>query len=100
MKLNDGFNYHQNVSKEAIQIMQDNIYPKFKVFCEPQISKRGLYPSLSTKKERGLGKKYLDFLQYSDGTNSLKELAKLIELDYCDVKKINDVLLKKKLISN
>jgi len=89
-----------NVSKEAIQIMQDNIYPKFKVLCEPQISKRGLYPSLSTKKERGLGKKYLDFLQYSDGTNSLKELAKLIELDYCDVKKINDVLLKKKLISN
>ncbi len=89
-----------NVSKEAIQIMQDNIYPKFTVLCEPQISKRGLYPSLSTKKERGLGKKYLDFLQYSDGTNSLKELARLIELNYSDVKKINEILLKKKLISN
>ena len=89
-----------NVSKEAIQIMQDNIYPKFTVLCEPQISKRGLYPSLSTIKDRGLGKKYLDFLQYSDGTNSLKKLARLIELNYSDIKKINDTLLKKKLISN
>ena len=42
----------------------------------------------------------MDFLQYSDGSNSLKKISKLINLDYKDIKKINSILLKNDLISN
>merc|ERR1712086_375601 len=38
-----------NVAKKSIEVILGNIYPKFKVLCEPQMGKRGLYPLLSTK---------------------------------------------------
>ena len=88
------------VAKKAIEIMLENIYPKYKIICEPQMGKRGLYPTLSTKTEKKLTRSYMDFLQYSDGSNSLKKISKLINLDYKDIKKINSILLKNDLISN
>ena len=42
----------------------------------------------------------MNFLQYADGTNSLEGISKLIKLDLSAVKKINEILLQKKLISN
>ena len=40
--------------------------------CEPQMGKRGLYETLSTKNENKSIISYKDFLQYADGTNSLE----------------------------
>ena len=37
------------VAKKAIEILLNNIIPKNKILCEPQMGKRGLYPNLSTK---------------------------------------------------
>ena len=38
------------------------------------MGKRGLYPTLSTKKEHKLTSGYMNFLQYADGTNSLEKI--------------------------
>lgn len=43
--LDGGFNAIWN----AIEALERNVYPKVKVICEPQLGKRGLYPTLSTK---------------------------------------------------
>ncbi len=88
------------VAKKSIEILLENIYPKYKIICEPQMGKRGLYPTLSTKTEKQLTRSYMDFLQYSDGSNSLKKISNLINLDHKSVKKINLVLLKNGLIRN
>ena len=66
--------------------------------CEPQMGKRGLYPSLSSKNENDFTKGYMDFLQYADGTNSLEKISSLIKLDLKSVKKIYSILIKNKLI--
>jgi len=89
-----------NVAKTAIEIMLKSIYPKNKIICEPQMSKRGLYPTLSTKNEKKLTRNYMNFLQYADGYNSLKKISYLIKLDLISVKKINVILQKSGLIDN
>ena len=88
------------VVKKSIEVILENIYPKYKVLCEPQMGKRGLYPSLSTKAKNKLVISYMDFLQYSDGSNSLKKISNLINLNYNSTKMINSILLKNNLISN
>ena len=87
-----------NVARKSIEILLNRIYPKYKIMCEPQMSKRGLYSTLSSKNQNDSTKSYMDFLQYADGTNSLKKISKLIELDLRQVKKIYSILLKNKLI--
>ena len=89
-----------NVTKTAIKIILKNIYPKYKVLCEPHMDKRDLYPTLSTTNKIKLTGDYMNFLQYADGYNSLKKISNLIKLDLKSVKKINSTLKKNKLIHN
>ena len=87
-----------NVAKNSIKILQNNTYPISKILCEPQMGKRGLYPTLSVKSRRKETKKFMDFLQYSDGFNSLNKISKLINLDIKSTKKIYKVLSKNNLL--
>ena len=86
------------VAKEAINIILKNIYPTSNILCEPQLSKRGLYPSLSTKNKKTTSKDFLSFLQYSDGKNSLNKISKLIKLNLKATKKIYTKLSTLKLL--
>ena len=88
-----------NVARKSIEILLERIYPKCKIMCEPQMGKRGLYPTLSTKNENKLTISYMDFLQYADGTNSLEKIFNLIKLDLKSVRKIYQILFKNFLIS-
>ena len=87
-----------NLAKNSIKIIQNNTYPISKILCEPQMGKRGLYPTLSVKSKRKETKKFMDFLQYSDGLNSLNKISKLINLDIKSTKKIYKVLSKNNLL--
>ena len=89
-----------NVAKEAINIILKNIYPTSNILCEPQLSKRGLYPSLSTKNKKTTSKDFLSFLQYSDGKNSLNKISKLIKLNLKATKKIYTKLSSIKIIKS
>ena len=87
-----------NVAKKSVEILLKSDYPKNKVLCEPQMGKRGLYPTLSTKNKNNITKDYMNFLQYADGTNSLEQISKLIKLNLNSIKKIYTILLKHNLI--
>ena len=90
------------VAQKSIEILLENIYPKTKFLCEPKMSKRKLYSDFSIKKTNkkfNLTKSIMDFLQYSDGTNSLKKISNLINLNLTQTKKIFKILKDNKLIS-
>src|SRR6056300_1180705 len=87
-----------NVARKSIEILLERIYPTFKIMCEPQMSKRGLYPTISTKSKNKLTRSYMNFLQYADGTNSLEKISNLIKLDLKSVRKINSILFKNNLV--
>ena len=89
-----------NVARKSIEILLERIYPKYKIMCEPQLGKRGMYPTLSQKNTYQDADKILDFLMYSDGTNSLEKISNLIKLELNFIKKINKILLKNNLIVN
>ncbi len=88
-----------NVARKSIEILLERIYPTFKIMCEPQMGKRGLYPTLSTKDRTKENKSYMNFLQYADGTNSLEKISNLIKIDLNSVKRIYNILLKNNLIN-
>tara|TARA_X000000950_G_C13889286_1_gene650171 strand:+ start:537 stop:1826 length:1290 start_codon:yes stop_codon:yes gene_type:complete len=87
------------VVKKSVEILLQRNYPKNRIMCEPQMGKRGLYPTLSAKNKKKLTKSYMDFLQYSDGTNSLEKISKLIKVNMKSVKKIYSILNKNKLVN-
>ncbi len=77
-----------NVVKEAIKILQKKIIPKNLVFGEPNMGKRKLYPTLSNSIRSKETQNLMDFLQYSDGKNSLEKISKKIHLDIRATKKV------------
>tara|TARA_Y100000815_G_scaffold214206_1_gene199165 strand:- start:27 stop:866 length:840 start_codon:yes stop_codon:yes gene_type:complete len=87
------------VVKEAINILIKKIIPKNIILCEPQMGKRSLRSTLSTKIIKKSASDYSNFLQYADGKNDLKKISELIKLSYKDTFKIYNILAKHKLIT-
>ena len=64
------------------------------------MGKRNLYPKISQK-----GTNYkevfnlMNFIQFSDGSNTLKQISNYIKVDYKKTKKIFKILKGKKIIS-
>lgn len=67
----------------------------YRVTCcgEPQLGKRGLYPSLSTKKSGASVAAMMDLITYADGTNDLVSISKLVGQPVWD---LNDIALRLK----
>ena len=90
------------VAKTSIEILLKKIIPKSILLCEPQMSKRDLYPTLSNffsiNKHHEFSRSVMDFLQYSDGTNDLKNISNIIGVSFERVNKIYILLKKHKLV--
>tara|TARA_A100001015_G_scaffold317377_1_gene434198 strand:- start:1614 stop:2924 length:1311 start_codon:yes stop_codon:yes gene_type:complete len=71
--------------------------PLISTLCEPQLSKRNLYHAINFN-QQNLSRKYLDFLQYADGTNSLNEISKYISCTFKQTKDIKKILKKNNLL--
>ena len=92
-----------SVAKTAIEIILNNIYPKSKFYCEPQMKKYfgsnlSQYDYFSLKKKKRPEKILRNFLQYADGTNSVNKISKFINLNLKKTTYIYKLLLKKNLI--
>ena len=87
-----------NVAKIAIENLMDKIIPKYLILGEPQLGKRGLYPSFNTKYSHANVRNYMDFLQYSDGKNDLKMIGKKTNINKNNLVKIYNTLKSHKLV--
>jgi len=68
---------------KCVDIFEKNrFYPKVKVFCEPQLGKRGLYPTISTKESGNIVKNMMNFISYCDGSNSILEISEICGIDF------------------
>ncbi len=68
------------VLRRAIEAIERNKKYKVTVLCEPQMSKRGLYPTLSTKTSVQTVKLMMNFISLSDGKTSLIEIANKLNM--------------------
>lgn len=67
-----------DVLKEALTVLEHNVTPRVTTLGEPQLGRRQLYPTLSTKNSFGQAALTKDVLSYCDGQTSLLDIAELI----------------------
>jgi aminopeptidase-like protein len=78
--------------------LNKNIKPKIKVYGEPQLGKRGLYPNISTKTSANQVKNMMNFISYCDGNNTILEISNLCNISFFDSIDIYDKLKANQLI--
>ena len=73
---------------------------KYRIQClgEPQLGKRGLYPTVSQKGQHDLVAALTDFIAYADGMNDLIDISNMIGVPTKDVIPIVRQLLKTDLL--
>ena len=67
------------VAKAILTIEANRTY-RTTVLCEPQLGRRGFYPTLGGPGGRHLGRLFADVLTYCDGENDLLVIAELLNI--------------------
>lgn len=66
--------------RRALELIEKNRFYKTKFFCEPQMSKRNLYPTLSSKNQALQAREIMNILSFCDGEHSLLNIAEKINV--------------------
>lgn len=77
----EGFEGSFDILIKCIDVLEHNKYYKIKVLCEPQLGKRGLYPTISQKGSYDAIRNMTNFIAYADGKKTLLEIAEFIHAD-------------------
>ena len=86
--------------KKCIEAVENNIYFKASNLCEPNLGKRGLYPTLSIKNSYQNTKLMMDILTYADGQHTLFDIAEICNVPIWELYEIKRVLEDNDLITN
>ena len=84
--------------RRAIEAIEKNKKFKVKVFCEPHLGKRGLYPTISVGKVDKDTSLMMNFLSLCDGRSSLLEIAERLKVPIWDLYEVTNKLQKHNLI--
>ncbi|KHM51678.1 hypothetical protein NZ47_09175 [Anaerovibrio lipolyticus] len=84
--------------QRCIEALEGN--NKYKIQClgEPQLGKRGLYPTISQKGSYDEVTAMMNFIAYSDGTNDIVDISNLIRTPVSNLIPIAQKLSKSNLI--
>ncbi len=81
--------------RKVVEVLEMDVIVQPKILCEPMMSKRNLYPTLSTKNSHLDIKFRMNIISYLDGKKSLLEIANLlgkpIELVYNEVSTLKEL---------
>jgi aminopeptidase-like protein len=70
--------------KSCLEILEANRTWRATVLCEPQLGKRGLYPTTSTRESGITIRTMMDLLAYVDGDRDLLDIAEVINADFLE----------------
>ena len=91
----DGLQGALDVMVKVIETLENNFYYKMLCKGEPQLGKRGLYPTVSQKDAYDAVLSLCDFIAYADGNNDLIAIS-----DYIGVPTKELIDIKEKLMAN
>jgi len=84
---------------KMIEVLENNFKYQVKVLGEPQLGKRGLYPTSCTPDtDYSLAFLYRNFLAYADGNNDLVDIANIIGVSAYRLVEITKLFMEHKLI--
>ncbi len=70
-----------DVMQKTIELLERNQTYRTKMPCEPQLGKRGLYPTVSTKDTVRQTRDMMNFIAYSNGKRSVLDIAEKTNTD-------------------
>jgi aminopeptidase-like protein len=85
--------------RRALELIEKNNIYKVNILCEPQMGRRGLYKTLSTKNSGDQTRLIMNLLTYCDGEHSLIDIAEKINLPAWDLYESIETLISHDLIS-
>lgn len=74
----EGLQGAYDVMQKVIMALEYNKYYRINCFCEPQLGKRGLYPTVSRKGIYAEVRKLTNFIAYADGKRDLLDISNKI----------------------
>lgn len=89
-----------SVLKTILECLEINQTLCTTVLCEPQLGKRGLYPTISTKESHTIVKDMMNFLVYCNGSRTNLEIAQKINVPIWTLKDIIEKLKAANLLKS
>lgn len=83
---------------QCINILENNEYYKIKTVGEPQLGKYGLYPTISQKGSADFTRNMTNIIAYLNGSNSILDIAEIINSSFDDTLEIINQLKNNNLI--
>lgn len=83
---------------QCINILENNEYYKIKTVGEPQLGKYGLYPTISQKGSADFTRNMTNIIAYLNGSNSILDIAEIINSSFDDTLEIINQLKSNNLI--
>ena len=84
--------------RRAIEAVEKNKKYHVTIFCEPQMGKRGLYPTLSTKKSGEEVRLMMDLISLCDGKTFLLEVAESLNTPIWELYELIETLVSHNLL--
>lgn len=88
------------VMEKVINTLENNYHFRMNCVCEPQLGKRGLYPTISQKGTYGAVKTLTNFIAYADGRSDLIDISNIINVPTTELitikEKLGDLLTTQK----
>ncbi len=76
----EGLQGAYEVYERILNVLEYNDFYRIKCLCEPQLGKRGMYPTVSKKGSYDAVKSMVDFIAYADGKRDLIAVSDLIHV--------------------
>lgn len=95
----EGLSGAYEVMVKVINALENNTFYQMQCKCEPQLGKRGLYPTVSQKGTKGDTRFMQDFIAYADGRNDLIGISNILDIPVDKLIPIKDQLIKHHLLA-
>jgi aminopeptidase-like protein len=86
------------IIKDCLELLEQNKIYRIKCYGEPQLGRRGLYPTLGTPDSYWTVYDMMNFIAYADGTNDLIEISNTIQVQVSQLYNIVDKLIAADLL--
>jgi aminopeptidase-like protein len=88
----EGLEGGYDVVIKCLEILEKNRIVENVFYCEPQLGKRGLYPTLSTVGHGNQARIRINIIALCDGHNDLLTIANKLNIDFYEVEKVVSLL--------
>jgi aminopeptidase-like protein len=95
----EGLSGAYEVMVKVINALENNYFYQMQCKCEPQLGKRGLYPTVSQKGTKGDARYMQDFIAYADGRNDLIGISNILDIPVDKLIPIKDQLMEHHLLA-